>query len=81
VLASTAMPIHFPGTRWASAAAVVSDSNAPPPRSMLASVKWSLIQPAEKTSSAPAADQIESSVGQSRPCEAIGAVRKPSRPG
>ena len=81
VFASTAMPIHLPGTRWASAAAVVSDSKAPPPRSTLASVRWSLIQPAEKTSNVPAAAQIASSVGQSRPCDAIGAVRKPSRPG
>ena len=55
------------GTRWASAAAVVSDSKAPPPRSRLASVRWSLIQPAEKTSSSPARAQIASS----RPIEAL----------
>ena len=30
VFESTAMPIHLPGTRWASAAAVVSDSSAGP---------------------------------------------------
>src|SRR5262245_4026704 len=81
VFASTAIPIHLPGTLLASAAAVVRDSNAPPPRSTLASVRWSLIQPAEKTSRAPASAQIASRVCQSRPWEAMGAVRKPRSPG
>ena len=35
VFAATAMPIHLPGTRWASAAAVVKASKATPPRSRL----------------------------------------------
>ena len=81
VLAATAMPIHLPGTRCASAEIVVSDSIAGPLRSRVASETWSLIQPASNTPSSPASAQVSSTRGQSSPVDSVAEIRKPTRPG
>jgi len=80
VLARTAIPTHLPGTRRASAAAIVSDSNAGPFRSRLASERWSLIQPALNASISPASAQVSSRRCQSSPADPVGAIRKPTSP-
>ncbi len=81
VLAATAIPIHLPGTRCASAATVVSDSIAGPLRSRVASETWSLIQPASNTPSPPASAQVSSMRDQSSPVDSVAEIRKPTRPG